>query len=203
MRLIGRAHQRAVQGRRIQLLAERLSSIIPARSSVLDVGCGDGGVARTLMGQRPDLEVTGIDVLVRPHTLIPVSHFDGTTIPYPDDSFDDVMFVDVLHHTEDPAVLLAEAARVARRGIVLKDHLASGVAATRTLRLMDYVGNAHHGVALPYNYWPEAQWRRCFETLGLRIQVWRTDLRLYPVPARWLFDRNLHILCRLSRNVQA
>src|SRR5436305_2456254 len=138
MHLIGRAHQRAVQTRRVQRLAERLASVVPARGTVLDVGCGDGGVARTLLDQRPDLEVTGIDVLVRPHTLIPVAPFDGTTIPYPDDSFDEVMFVDVLHHTDDPAVLVAEAARVARRGIVIKDHLVAGIAATRTLRFMDW-----------------------------------------------------------------
>src|SRR2546421_9673040 len=84
VKLIGRAHQRAVQGRRIQLLAERLASVIPARARVLDVGCGDGGVARTLLDQRPDLEITGIDVLVRPRTLIPVSVYDGRTIPYAD-----------------------------------------------------------------------------------------------------------------------
>jgi SAM-dependent methyltransferase len=203
VKLIGRAHQRAVQGRRIELLAEHLASVVPARGTLLDVGCGDGGIARTLLGQRPDLEVTGIDVLVRPHTLIPVSSFDGTTIPYPDDSFDDVLFVDVLHHTEDPAVLLAEAARVARRGIVVKDHLASGVVSAWTLRLMDWVGNAHHGVALPYNYWREPQWRQCFEGLGLRVEVWRTNLALYPVPARWVFDRKLHVLCRVARHVGA
>jgi ubiquinone/menaquinone biosynthesis C-methylase UbiE len=182
----------------VQLLAERLASVIPARGTVLDVGCGDGGVARTLMDQRPDLELTGIDVLVRPHTLVPVTEFDGRVIPYPDESFDDVTFVDVLHHTDDPAVLLAEASRVARRGVVLKDHLVAGVGAKPTLRAMDWVGNAHHGVALPYNYWTEDQWRRCFDALGLRVEVWRTDLALYPKPAHWLFDRELHVLCRLS-----
>ena len=198
MTLFGRAHKHVVQGRRIQLLAERLASVIPARGTVLDVGSGDGGVAKTLMDQRPDLEVTGIDVLVRPDPLIPVTAFDGRVIPYPDKSFDEVMFVDVLHHTEDPGVLLAEAQRVARRGIVCKDHLVAGVAAKSTLRVMDWFGNAHHGVALPYNYWREEQWRECFTLLGLRVEVWRTNLALYPVPARWVFDRELHVLCRLS-----
>jgi hypothetical protein len=41
-----------------------------------------------------------------------VTPFDGITIPYPDASFDAVMFVDV-HHTVDPFALLKEGERVA------------------------------------------------------------------------------------------
>ena len=65
--------------------------------------------------------ITGIDVLLRDHTHIPVVEFDGTTIPFPDRSFDTLVFVDVLHHTNDPVLLLREAARVARNTIVIKD----------------------------------------------------------------------------------
>ena len=67
------------------------------------------------MRQRPDLEITGVDVLVRPKNHIPVQLFDGRQLPFPDQSFDAVMFVDVLHHTDDPSVLLREAKRVARK----------------------------------------------------------------------------------------
>jgi hypothetical protein len=28
--------------------------------------------------------------------------------------------------------------------------------------------------------------------------VWETTLGLYPAPASWVFDRGLHVLCRLS-----
>ncbi len=50
-----------------------------------------------------------------------------------------------------PARLLAEAKRVSRGGIVIKDHFREGVLADATLRFMDWVGNAQHGVVLPYN----------------------------------------------------
>ena len=65
--------------------------------------------------------ITGIDVLVRDHAHIPVVKFDVTSIPFPDRSFDTLVFVDVLHHTNDPVLLLREAARVARNTIVIKD----------------------------------------------------------------------------------
>ena len=106
--------------------------------------------------------MSGIDVLVRPETKIPVQPFDGQRIPFADGAFDAVSFVDVLHHTDDPIVLLREAVRVAKTAVVIKDHLADGVLARPTLRFMDWVGNAGHGVVLPYNYWTQPQWSRAF-----------------------------------------
>ncbi len=198
MSLVGRLHSRAVHGRRVRTLAARLASIVPPNARVLDVGCGDGAVADVLLQLRGDLEISGIDVLVRPTTRIPVVPFDGHRIPFADAEFDAVVFVDVLHHTEDPMELLREAARVAPGAIIVKDHAADGLLARPTLRLMDWVGNAHHGVALPYNYWSTPRWQQAVAELGLRAEVWETALGLYPPPASWLFDRELHLLFRLS-----
>ena len=74
----------------------------------------------------PGLSLRGIDVLVRPATKIPVEPFDGKHLPLPDASVDAVMFIDVLHHTADPMVLLREANCVARRLILIKDHTMDG-----------------------------------------------------------------------------
>ena len=194
--MLGRLHTRAVLGHRIDVLANHVARVVPDGARVLDVGAGDGSLAARLQGLREDVSVVGIDVLVRPSTAVPVEAFDGTTIPYDDASFDASLFVDVLHHTDDPTVLLAEAARVAPGAVVVKDHLADGLLARPTLRAMDYVGNAHHGVALPFNYWTTERWHRALRDLGLRIEVWETSLGLYPVPASWVLDRHLHVLFR-------
>ena len=61
-------------------------------------------------------------------------------------------------------------------------------------RFMDRIGNARHGVALPYNYWTSEQWDRAIRELGLRAAVWKRDLGLYPKPAQWLFERSLHFI---------
>jgi SAM-dependent methyltransferase len=185
-----------VFGRRVDVLARHLAAALPERARVLDVGCGDGSVAACVLEHRADLEITGIDILVRPVTRIPVESFDGAKIPFPDDSFDAVMLVDVLHHTDDPRVILDEAARVAHT-IVIKDHLADGFLAVPTLRAMDWFGNASHGVVLPYNYWTRAQWLGAFSELGLTIAAESTSLSLYPMPASLAFDRRLHVLWRL------
>lgn len=198
MSLIGRLHGNLVFGRRVAVLSRHLAEMLPPGSSVLDIGAGSGTMAREIARRRPGLTISGIDVLVRRETEIPVAQFDGKTIPCPDKSVDVAMFVDVLHHTDDPLVLLREAARVARRAILLKDHTREGWLAGETLRLMDYAGNAQHGVALPYNYWTKREWDEAIGALGVRVSEWRGSLGLYPPPASWLFDRSLHFIARLD-----
>lgn len=144
--------------------------------------------------------MVGLDVLVRPTCHIPVREFDGRTIPHEDGTFDIAILVDVLHHADDPGALLREALRVARKGLLVKDHLCDSPFAAATLRFMDWAGNAHHGVALPYNYWSEKRWREEMVLLGLRAGAWRGQLGLYPWPASLFFDRSLHFVSYLIRN---
>ncbi len=95
-------------------------------------------------------------------------------------------------------MLLREARRVARHAVLIKDHTRDGLLAGPTLRFLDWVGNAPHGVALPYNYWRERQWRESFERIGLTPSVWRNRLGLYPPGASWIFGRSLHFIARLD-----
>ncbi len=198
MGLLAGLHEALVFDRRTRVLSERLAALLPENARVLDVGCGDGSIDRLIAEHRPDVTLTGVDLILRPETHIPVTQFDGQRIPFDDGAFDVVMFVDVLHHTEDPEILLAEARRVAKRAVVLKDHTRDGLLAGPTLRFMDWVGNAPHGIPLPYNYWPERRWRQAFAGLGLTPEVWLNKLDLYAAPANWLFDRSLHFIARLN-----
>lgn len=198
MKVLDRIHSSRVFPRRVNRLKQLLSDAVPTASSVLDVGCGDGSLAALMLEARPDLTITGLEVLKRPTTKIPVILFDGKHIPFGDCSFDIVMFVDVLHHTIDPMVLLREAARVARRGLVIKDHIAKGILAKTRLRFMDYVGNAHHGVSLPYNYWTEEQWLAAQTALRVKPTVLQRNLGLYPAPADAVFGAKLHFVARFE-----
>ncbi len=198
MGILDTLHERLVRERRVALLSRELAAQLPENARVLDVGCGDGQIAARIGALRPDLEIHGIDVLVRGDVQIPVTPFDGSRIPHPDASFDAITMVDMLHHTDDPMVLLREAARVASGAVVLKDHTLTGFLAEPTLRFMDRVGNERHGVVLPYNYWTEAQWRSAFDSLSLRVAHWNRSLGLFPWPASWLFDRSLHFIARLA-----
>lgn len=192
--VLGAAHGRFVHSRRVKVLVEHFVQLIPQGHRVLDVGCGDGLIDRLIMNARPDLEIVGVDVLVRGETLIPVTHFDGRHLPYDDQSFDTVLFCDVLHHTDSVSELLHHAARVARHSVLIKDHLLQGPFASLTLRFMDYVGNAPHGVALPYHYLTPHEWKEHFQQAGLRVRKEIRELGMYPWWANWLFGRSLHFV---------
>ena len=196
--MLGKVHNKLVFGRRIRRLATEVAERLPHGARVLDVGCGSGDLAVLIMQLRPDVAIEGIDVLVRPGTAIPVHAYDGEHIPFQDNSFDAAIVVDVLHHTDDPALVLAEIARVAPL-VIVKDHLRDGVAANTTLRFMDWVGNAAHGVRLPYNYLSRREWTGIWQALDLGVSRFATRLSLYPRPFSWVFDRGLHFVTVLSR----
>jgi len=196
--LVGRVHGRTISPRRIDRIVAKLAPLLPSKARVLDVGCGDGYLASRILKLRPDVEIIGIDILARSRAFIPVELFDGQKIPFPDAAFDAVMFVDVLHHTDDPSILLREARRVSRGAVLIKDHYADGVGAFLSLRLMDWVGNAPHGVRLPYNYWTRSQWMRAWENEGLGVARVTTELALYPWPLSVFFDRSLHFVAELK-----
>jgi len=198
MNWLGKLHARFVHEGRVSRLSSLLAELLPPNASVLDVGCGDGRVASMISVRRPDVVIQGIDIHLRETTLIPVSEFDGERIPFDDRSFDVVMFVDVLHHTNDPMVLLREAARVSRNSILLKDHNENGIFSNMTLRMMDWMGNRPHGVALPYNYWKRQAWDKAFVEVAVEPKVKIEKLGLYPALIDKVCGRQLHFIASLS-----
>jgi SAM-dependent methyltransferase len=196
--LLNAVHNSVVFRRRVRILSQHLARVIPDGGRVLDLGSGDGSIALALMRLRSDLAIEGVDVLVRSKTHIPVTWFDGNTLPFEAKSFDYVTIVDVLHHTNDPAAVLTEACRVARKGIVIKDHVLQGFGAGPTLRVMDWVGNRGHDVVLPYNYLSRERWGAAFLRAGLKQVSWQERLDLYPIPATFLFDRRLHFVALMA-----
>jgi len=196
--VIGALHHRFVFQRRVRVLAERLTANLAGAKSLLDVGCGDGSLAKKIAENLPGSRVEGVDVLPRETTQIPVAMFDGKRLPCEDQSVDAILCVDVLHHTEDPLVLLREFHRVARQFIVIKDHFKDGPLAFSRLAFMDWVGNARYGVNLPYNYLTQAQWREAWETCQLRPAAMETMLGLYPFPFNVAFESGLHYIVKLE-----
>lgn len=198
MNIAERLHESYGFDRRVRVLSHHIESLFPRDASILDVGCGDGSLDALLQSRRADLSIEGIDVLVRSETKIPVREFDGFVIPHPDDSFDCVVFVDVLHHSHDATRLLREAKRVSRRFVIIKDHRKNGFLAHRTLRFMDEVGNRRFGVNLPHHYWSQEEWHAAFDELELEVLHWTQDLGIYPWPASMFFDRGLHFVAQLG-----
>jgi len=200
-KVVGQLHGRIVFKRRVAVLARHLAAMIPPGSQILDVGCGDGSLAALLTQLVPGLSVQGVEVHARPDCAIQCRLFDGKRLPFPDGSFDVCLFVDVLHHTMDPEAICRDAFRVSRKYVLIKDHLCENALDAWTLRLMDWVGNSSHGVALPYNYLSRKRWAGLFDTAGLETVQTEHELPLYPPPFSFLFGRGLHSISLLRKKV--
>jgi ubiquinone/menaquinone biosynthesis C-methylase UbiE len=85
---------------------------------LLDVGCGNGKVARLL--RERVAEVLAVDIDPSPEWQdapgLTFQVADGEQLPFADGSFDIVHSKDSLHHMNDPAAALAEYRRVLRPG---------------------------------------------------------------------------------------
>ncbi|GJL73562.1 MAG: hypothetical protein NMNS01_27610 [Nitrosomonas sp.] len=196
-----KSHHKTIFKRRIQALTK---AIVPhlKPGQILDVGCGNGMLASVVGQQRPDIEIQGVDIYLRPKSYIPVKQFEGDTLPFDDNTFTSVMIVDVLHHTDNPAIILAECLRVSSEIVVVKDHLYRNSWEHMLLRGMDWVGNAPHGVRLPYNYFTPQTWLDCLKEAGLH-ETSRINFvsGLYPQPLQWIAGGRIQFISTLTEQL--
>jgi SAM-dependent methyltransferase len=195
---IGFLHSTVIFPRRVRVIADAIQDLMPEGAHILDVGSGDGSIAKALWDGPRNLTIHAIDAIERPETKFKVQRVDGQLLPFENGAFDIVSFVDVLHHTADPRTLLREAARVARQFVIIKDHFAENGLDHAILRFMDWAGNAPYKVALPYNYMSRTSWDHLWRDSGLEIETMRGRLELYPFPLSSVCGRDLHFIARLA-----
>jgi SAM-dependent methyltransferase len=93
---------------------ERVARRFEGLTPVLDVGCGEGELARHL----PAGAWVGVDASAEMLAGAPEPHHraDATALPFPDESFGSVALLYVLYHLLDPTLALTEARRVLKPG---------------------------------------------------------------------------------------
>lgn len=127
--------------------------------NVLDCGCGLGYFLLKLQGSGAHLH--GIDVspesvaFVREHITPNARVGNAEKIPYPDNTFDKVLFCEVIEHVEDDAKVLREIRRVLKPGgrVVITTPSLKGFRAHSKLKQLGH----HHGGEFHYRdgYMPE------------------------------------------------
>ena len=106
-------------------MCRECQNFVKKGSKILDLGCGCGIVGETFK-KFFQAEVLGIDVKDYRILPLPFQLYDGFHVPFPDGSFDVVLINYVLHHSEDPTLLLKEAKRVVRDKIIIYEDLLDG-----------------------------------------------------------------------------
>lgn len=107
---------------RSELIVWLLRRHLPRARTLLEVGCGTGGVLARIAAARPEIDLTGGDLLREAldvaRTRVPQAtllQLDLRRIPYTEE-FDVVCALDVLEHIDEDALALAEIRRTLRPG---------------------------------------------------------------------------------------
>lgn len=154
---------------RWKYLVKYLSPYLRNSKKVLDLGASEGRLANELSKKLPNIDFVGVDTHVQPKTFIPIKRYNGKKNPFPDNSFDCVMVIDVLHHDKNPTRILGEARRVSKKYILIKDHYWNNSLDFFLLKCADYSSNKPYGVTLPYNFLRITDWESMIKETNLKI----------------------------------
>ena len=158
---------------------------------VLDLGAGEGHVAAAL-GRRA---VVAVDIGPFRRAAIPYAIYDGSHLPFGDETFDTTLVLLTLHHCRAAEAVLDEAVRVTRRRLIVSESVYRNRLDLFWLRLLDgRVNRLRHGgrMAAPLAFRTPAEWEACFAARGLRVVAagWpgsRAE-RLIHHPRLWALD---------------
>ena len=198
----------AVMERRARRLVDHVRAWLPVEGRVLDLGSGTGHVSSQLEREL-GLEVVTADVsdihVVGPR---PVLIADGV-LPFEEKTFSAALLLFMLAYPNDPAGVLAEAARVTSGPIIVVQSLHSTRLGYAWLRVREFLWTIvafHVSKVLGYvplkakftmntrRFYTADELRRDVTTAGLRIRS-RCERPLLPgrslVVAGWLLDSDV------------
>ncbi|HEX2031559.1 MAG TPA: class I SAM-dependent methyltransferase [Actinomycetota bacterium] len=171
-------------------IGARLAPHLAPGMEVLDLGAGTGRIARWLaerVGVRPTLaDVADFSNRVADLPFLPLP--DPLRVPAPDRSFDAVLLLFVLHHIPrwaDQGRVVAEAARVARRRVVVIEDTPTSRLDRAVNVAWDWALNLRHGVPTPFTFRTVEGWRGVFARAGLDVAASSTYRARWPTLATY------------------
>ena len=151
---------------RSNVVVDRISPYIKTSKKIIDIGSGTGDIAFLL--EKGGKNVTPVDVGdFHGPRLVKTIIYDGKTLPFPNRSFNTALLLMVMHHTPDPDVVFAEAARVAKEVVVIETSFTNPINKFFTV-VSDAIGNLRIE-AFWNSYKEDRDWRKFFEKHGFKI----------------------------------
>lgn len=179
-------------GIRSQLVIASYSNWLKRNERILDVGCGDG-ILSSILQKRFSLQLTGCDIdryLTKNITFVRQKGISA--LPFPDNSFDAVMFNDTLHHTTfaNQKKLIKEALRVSPKVLIFEDE------PTLIGSITDWSINKFHNIHMPITlaFRGHDEWTKLFADLGVT-----SEFKSVRKPLLYPFTHEAFFVVRESR----
>ena len=151
---------------RVCCLARRCAAQAEPDCPLAVCGSGPGSVLREFRGAGYSVDALDVADSSYSDDLKPAL-YDGAAMPYADHTYDVALLLTVLHHIEGPEAVLREAARVARRVIIIEDVYDSAWQRKYT-KIADSITNLEF-FGHPHSNQSDAEWRKTFSRLGLTL----------------------------------
>jgi len=140
--------------------------LIHIQGKTVDIGSGNGMVAFYL--QKKGHQMTALDVAdLSIHPEIKTIVYDGNQMPFENREFDTGLILTVLHHTDDPVIVLKEAQRVCKRLIIIEDIYSNTLQQYMTYAMDTLVNLGHSNMT--YQNKNDQEWKTTFKQLGLKV----------------------------------
>ena len=147
-------------------------ALITGKSSVLDIGCGNGMVASQIKSWT-GADVVGIDVDDRRIAGIPFRKFDGKRIPFRSKRFDVSLLLSVLHHVRNQDAILNEAKRVTRKHVIVCEDMVENWFDRILAGMHIQTFSMFYGASRENRFRSREGWENYFKKLGFRVVTGR------------------------------
>ncbi len=99
---------------------QRVLPFLTPGATILDLGCGSGYITRSLREKGWNVTPADVADMSFSEDIQPLV-YDGVHLPFPDNHFHTTLLLTVLHHTQNPELVMKEAVRVSRQVILIED----------------------------------------------------------------------------------
>jgi len=152
---------------------DRLLPFLKKEENILDIGTGNGALSLLLVQQGFNIETTDIKNKSAFQEIVPTIS-DGVSLPYPDKYFDKAMMITMLHHCQNPEVIVQEALRVSKTLLIMEDIYTNNIQKYITFAA-DSVNNWEF-IGHPHSNKTDAAWCELFKKMNLNI----TKIKYHP-----------------------
>ncbi len=159
-------------------IATKISTHLSKGDRILDFGCGEMLIAKKLM-EMTGAEIIGVDIIDNNKTDLPLSIYDGNTLPFQNKSFDATVACFTLHHTDDPEKALSECVRVTKKRLIIIEDVYRFWPGKMILCLFDLINKfVSKEMNIPFNFKTEKGW---LKTLSKISHTKLTSVPIRPV----------------------
>ncbi len=153
--------------KRAQTKKDLFKEYVPTHSKIIDIGAGSGQFSLSL--KEEGHQVNAVDIKDRTNTefIHPVV-YDGTKLPFENNSFDISMLITVLHHCPHPEIVFKEAVRVSKNRIFVLEDVYSNKLMKYLTWGMDSLANLEF-FGHPHTNKSETEWEALFMENNLTV----------------------------------